>query len=122
MLNAVSNRDVVWIRDKTEPYSPPGNAGKYYLALWDIDQRTWKFANSSGDLDTAPLELQQDLDPTSGHEVRIVTVMVTIEPFAAGAEPFVIADLPLDPRHQRAGSPDYYCHFANGQRPHGLFL
>lgn len=111
-LNAVSNRDVVWIRDN--------NAGKYYLALWDIDQRTWMFEGlKDGSEDVVSLELQKDLDPTSGHEVRIVTVTVTIEPFAAGAEPFVVADLPLDPRHQRAGSPDsLFAYFA--ERPASL--
>lgn len=118
-LSAVSNRDVVWIRDKEAPLSSPIDAGGYYLALWDTDQRTWKFADSRADLGTAHLELQRDLDPTLGHEVRIVTVTVTIEPFAVGAEPFVVADLPLDPKHQRAGSPDsLFAYFA--ERPASL--
>ncbi|AEJ00867.1 phage tail sheath protein, putative [Nitrosomonas sp. Is79A3] len=104
-LNSVSDRDVVLIRDVTSPFSPPGETGDYFLALWDADLRTWKFAASGEDLSTATLKLQ-DLDPSSGHEVRIVTVTVAVEPLAAGSEPFVVADLPLDPKHQRAGSPD----------------
>jgi phage tail sheath protein FI len=112
-LNAVSDRDVVWISDAQAPFSPPLNAGGFYLALWDPDQRTWRFAATGETLATAALELQRDLDPAQGHEIRIVTVAVAVEAMAGGAEPFIVADLPLDPRHQRAGSPDsVFAYFA----------
>ncbi len=112
-LNSVVDRDVVWIRDVKSPFSPPVGTGGYRLALWDADQRTWKFAASGEDLSTATLELQRDLDTTLGYEVRIVTITVAVEPLAAGSEPFVVADLPLDPNHHRAGSPDsVFAYFA----------
>ncbi|MER0169334.1 MAG: phage tail sheath family protein [Nitrosomonas sp.] len=112
-LNSVVDRDVVWIRDVQSPLSPPVGTGGYHLALWDPDQRTWKFAAAGENLSTAKLELQRDLDTTLGHEIRIVTVTVAVEPLAVGFEPFVVADLPLDPNHQRSGSPDsMFAYFA----------
>jgi phage tail sheath protein FI len=46
-------------------------------------------------------------------QVGIVTVTVTVQPLTPDALPFVAADLPLDPQHQRGGSPDsLFAYFA----------
>ncbi|MGC2776545.1 MAG: phage tail sheath subtilisin-like domain-containing protein [Bradyrhizobium sp.] len=105
-LRSVSDRDVVWIRDKDGTLASPVDAGGFFLALWDASNRTWKLTRAGDDLATAPIELQAHLDPALGHEVRIVTVTVTFESLSPNAMPFVAADLPLDPHHERAGSPD----------------
>ena len=111
-LRSLSDRDVVWISDRDNIASPVGPGG-YFLALRDAGNRTWRFAPTGDDLATAPLELQDDLAPDLGHEVRIVTVTVTFEALTPNSQPFVAADLPLDPHHERAGSPDsVFAYFA----------
>jgi hypothetical protein len=108
VLRSVVNRDVVWINNLA---GGAGSAGEgYYLALWDAALQTWRFG-PTGDLASATLGMT-DLSPAtygtspSGHEVRVVTVTVTVEPRSPDGLPFVAADLPLDPGHQRAGTPD----------------
>jgi Bacteriophage tail sheath protein len=105
-LRSLSDRDVVWIRDANDTSAPSVDAGGFFLALWDASNRTWRFAQFGDDLTTAQIELQANLDPAFGHEVRIVTLTVTFESLAPNTLPFVAADLPLDPQHERAGSPD----------------
>jgi phage tail sheath protein FI len=105
-LRSLSDRDVVWIRDRDGTLASPINAGGFFLALRDASNQTWRFTQFGDDLATAPLELQADLDPALGHEVRIVTVTVMFESLIPNTLPFIAADLPLDPHHERAGSPD----------------
>jgi hypothetical protein len=57
--------------------------------------------------------LQANLDPLGRQEVRVITATVTVEPATDGLSSFVASDLPLDPAHQRAGSPDsLFAYFA----------
>jgi phage tail sheath protein FI len=102
-VRSLQDRDVVWLRTTAATLSP-GPAQGYYLALRDVQNDTWAFSSSGDDLDTADVALD-DLDPGS-HEVRIVTVTVTVDAPGRATESFVASDLPLDPAHQRAGSPD----------------
>jgi hypothetical protein len=93
-------------------------AGDYYLALLDREDRTWRFSSSGSDLATADFALG-DLD-ADNDEIRIVTVTVTVQPTESEGTsllaPFTASDLPLDPEHERVGSPDsLFAYFA--QKP-----
>ena len=112
-------RDVVWLRSKsgvaTSPpavTSPPtGPAVGFYLALYDPSSDSWRFSDTGDDFATAALKLS-DLLPANW-ELRIVTVTVNVDPLASSTGEFVVADLPLDPQHQRGGSPDsLFAYFA----------
>ncbi len=106
-VRSLVNRDVVWIRAAGASGSPPpspGVADGYYLALQDPAHDTWVFSSSDDDIDTAEVQLAQ-LTP-GAYELRIITVTVTVAPLSGSQVPFTSPDLPLDPDHERAGSPD----------------
>ena len=115
-VRSLLDRDVVLIRDLGSPAaSPPASRG-FYLARRDVPNETWTFQQP----EASPAETVQlgALVP-GATELRIVTVTVTVEPVSGAGAPFVIADLPLDPRHERAGSPDsLFAYFA--QHPESL--
>ncbi|MFM8359334.1 MAG: phage tail sheath family protein, partial [Verrucomicrobiota bacterium] len=100
VVKSLQNRDVVWIGDTTSPVSSPPGAGQLYVAERNSTTNTWSFTNES-----QTLNLSQ-LDRDRGDVVRIVTVSVGVQPTDAGDPELVWADLPLDPKHQRAGTPD----------------
>jgi len=112
-VRSLQDRDVVWIESASSSVSPPITGG-YYLALLDREDETWRFSSTGDDLATADFELD-DLDPDND-EIRIVTVTVTVQPLGEAtslAAPFIAGDLPLDPEHERAGSPDsLFAYFA----------
>ena len=115
-VKSLTDRDVVLVFNKTLPLSPPSSPPEpaigFYLALEDAPNGDWKFARSGDSLAGADLSLQ-DIRPQDGWEIRIVTVGVTVESPTLGALPFVAANLPLDPKHQRAGSKDsLFAYFA----------
>lgn len=105
-VRSLQDRDVVWIRAVGSPAASPGIADGYYNALRDREAEppTWVFSSSGDDVATAEVALA-DLDPDA-YEVRVITVTVTVQALAGGGTPFVAPDLPLDPDHERAGSPD----------------
>ena len=94
----------MWIRSAGSASSPSIAEG-YYLALHDSVNETWAFSSTGDDLATADVALAE-LVPGS-HELRIIIVSVSVAPLdSATVPPFTSPDLPLDPDHKRAGSPD----------------
>lgn len=107
--NSLQSRDVVWIRPRAGAPSPAVEDG-YYLALWDAANESWAFVSSGDDIGTAEATLT-DLS-AANYELRVITVTVIVQPLGGG-DAFVAPDLPLDPLHQRAGSPDsLFAYFA----------
>ena len=103
-VRSLLDRDVVWIRSAGSASSPSIAEG-YYLALHDSVNETWAFSSTGDDLATADVALAE-LVPGS-HELRIIIVSVSVAPLdSATVPPFTSPDLPLDPDHKRAGSPD----------------
>ena len=103
-VRSLLDRDVVWIRSAGSASSPSITEG-YYLALHDSVNETWAFSSIGDDLATADVALAE-LVPGS-HELRIIIVSVSVAPLnSATVPPFTSPDLPLDPDHKRAGSPD----------------
>lgn len=105
-VRSLQHRDVVLIRDLPSPPGSPAAARGFFLALQDRTAQppTWRFSQT-GEEDASPLVDLQDLTP-GATEIRIVTVTVNVDPIAPGAISFTEANLPLDPQHQRADSPD----------------
>ncbi|WP_028079971.1 phage tail sheath family protein [Solimonas soli] len=102
-VRGLLDRDVVLIRDAGSPAASPPAVRGFYLARRDTVNDTWVFSQP----ETSPDEsVQLDTLVPGATELRVVTVAVTIEPTSGTGTPFVVADLPLDPRHERAGSPD----------------
>lgn len=107
-LRALSHRDVVLLRAVG---APGAIAEGYYLALKDREHDTWAFSSSGDDLTSADFELA---DLSAAHyAVHVITVSVTVDPLSGSTGNFVAADLPLDPQHERAGTPDsLFAYFA----------
>jgi phage tail sheath protein FI len=103
-VRSLVDRDVVLVRDLASPAGAPATVRGFFLALRDVPNRTWNFS-ASGDENDSPLTALATLTP-GATEVRVVTVAVTVDPFTTGAASFSERDLPLDPRHIRAGNPD----------------
>lgn len=103
VVRSLSDRDLVSIR-ATDTTAVPGITDGFYLALKDRVNDTWVFSSTGDDIATAGVDLT-DLDPDS-YEVRVITVTVTVDPLTGTTGNFVAPDLPLDPKHERAGSPD----------------
>lgn len=100
-VKSVLDRDVVWIGDIASPITSPPGSGDYYLAAREATTGAWSFVGA-----TQTLQLSQ-LDPAAGDVIRVVTVGVTVETTdAVNPSSDVWPDLPLDPDHQRAGTPD----------------
>jgi uncharacterized protein len=106
-VTGLSDRDVVWIENFSSPVgSPPTSA--FYVAERYADETTgaarWRFTSP-----TQPtLELLDDLSPAvvGGDQVRIVTATVAALPTDPDSLSQVWSDIPLDPGHTFAGSPD----------------
>ncbi|HUE78379.1 MAG TPA: phage tail sheath subtilisin-like domain-containing protein [Sphingomicrobium sp.] len=103
-LRGALHRDLVYIGGTS-------NDG-FYLALRDDLQRTWRFSRTGADLGGADFEMQADL-AGAGVSVRTVTATVTFESATGDLPTFVATELPLDPEHSLAGSPDsLFAYFA----------
>jgi phage tail sheath protein FI len=102
-VRSLHDRDVVMIQDLASPAASPASTRGFFLALWDAQNRTWNFS-PTGD-DASPLTGVDALVP-GATEVRVVTVTVAVDPFAAGAAGYLEPDLPLDPHHRRGDTPD----------------
>ncbi len=126
VANGLLNYDVVWISDITSPFdspqlgtpigsplgflfeSPPGY-GNFYLAFYDQDKKTWRFgasktASSGNWWLNNPDPAAKVLDPALGHQIRLITIALTL--IASDGSEMVWPDLPLDRKHRRAGAPD----------------
>jgi phage tail sheath protein FI len=113
-VRSLVDRDVVLIRDITSPPTSPASRG-FFVALRDAQNQTWNFS-ATGETSDSPLIALVDLDPRIT-DVRVVTVAVSVDPFVPGAASFSERDLPLDPQHLRAGTPDsLFDAFATHQR------
>jgi phage tail sheath protein FI len=110
-VRSLVDRDVVLIRDLGSPETVRG----FFVALRDAPNRTWSFS-ATGDADDSPIIALADLVPGTT-EVRVVTLSVSVDPFAPDALSFTARDLPLDPRHTRADNPDsLFDYFATHER------
>jgi phage tail sheath protein FI len=99
-VRSLVDRDVVLIRDLGSPAASPPSVRGFFLALRDTQNRTWNFS-PSGDASDSPL----------------TALAVTVDPFTPDASSFSVRDLPLDPRHVRAGNPDsLFDYFATHER------
>lgn len=120
-VGSLLDRDVVWISNLASPLSPlTGSAtegpGDYYIAspVYDTTAKewTWEFNAATTSPPISPLSSQfqsslrlQDLNSdVDGDTVRVVTLSLAIT--NADGDTQVWDDLPLDPKHERAGSPD----------------
>jgi hypothetical protein len=112
-LNGVLERDVVWVQNvatTSPPTSPPEPAaGEFRLATRDESTGVpvWHLDALDGSPPGLTLaDLRPDPDPERSDQVRIVTLTVTVFPTEEDGFTQVWEDLPLDPEHERAGSPD----------------
>ncbi len=110
-LRGVNHRDVVLIKARKPDLACSISEG-YYLALRDREHDTWGFSASGDDLLDPGVVLLASLSPEYD-AVHVITVSVTVDPLTGSTGGFVAADLPLDPKHERAGTPDsMFAYFA----------
>lgn len=107
-LKALANHDVVWIGASPAPDSSSGQSGGYYLAEFDEIERTWRFmtgeTKSETDLRLHHTDPQLSLSPARGTQVRVISLTITV--LNHDSTPSVWERIPLDPHHQRHGTPD----------------
>jgi len=112
-VGSLLDRDVVWISNLPSPVSPPISQpapvrGEYYIAssIFDTAKRewTWEFNPVTTSPPSDPLRLDQLNPVLDGDTVRVVTLSIAIT--NADGETQIWDGLPLDPTHERAGSPD----------------
>ena len=87
---SLRDHDTVWIGDVESPVSSPVGAGGLYVAHFDRDEKTWIFGQS-GTTQANDLRLNRpqgssapQLDPAAGHEVRLVSLTVSVSPAEDG--------------------------------------
>jgi phage tail sheath protein FI len=97
-VRSLLDRDVVMIRD-VPGSTAPGAVNDFFLAQRDPSTGAWTFDDGAGGVVALSVL-------TGGSEMRVVTIAVTVQPFAVGSEPYIERDLPLDPQHRRANAPD----------------
>ena len=105
-VTGLRHHDLVFILPESSPLASP-LGGEFYRAertLDDTGAPKWSFTNDAA----APLDLATDLHPSTigGDQVRIVTATVTAMPADPDSPSQVWSNLPLDPQHDLAGSPD----------------
>ncbi len=103
-VRSLSHRDVVLVLQRSSPPSSPLVSDGFFLALRDPQTGAWSFS-ASGEPNGSPLTSLADLDPRAT-EIRVVTLSVSVDPFADGAVSYTERDLPLDPLHRRGDTPD----------------
>jgi uncharacterized protein len=101
-VRSLRSRDVVLIRDVASPPDTFVTRG-FFLASRDEQTRLWSF--SPGDPDDSPVTPLADFTP-GATEIRVVTLTVAVDPIAGEATSYTEADLPLDPQHRLADTPD----------------
>jgi phage tail sheath protein FI len=109
---SLRDHDTVWIGDVQSPISSPVGAGGLYVVHFDRDEKTWVFGQSAT-TQTNDLRLNRaqgssapQLDPAAGHELRLVTLTVSVSPPDGGLSE-VWSNIALDPSHRNAfGAPD----------------
>jgi len=105
VLRGATDRDIVYI---DFPGSPPAHPDGFYHARQDPISKAWSFKPGDG---SASLTIA-DLGAV-GTSVRTVTATVTFESAEGDLPTFVAAELPLDPLHTSAGTPDsLFAYFA----------
>lgn len=129
-VGSLLDRDIVWISNLASPLSPlTEGPGDYYVAspLYDKPNKewTWEFsalgAESSPPISPLSSQFQskillKDLNPEQdGDTVRVVTLSLAVT--SADGNTQIWDDLPLDPKHERAGAPDSI--FANFSKDPG---
>lgn len=101
-VRSLRDRDVVLISAAVaSPPAPPA----FYLALRDAQSGAWSFS-PSGLSTGSPSPMPLGALVPGVHQVRVVTVSVSVDPFTSGAVSFTEAELPLDPRHHLGDAPD----------------
>ena len=103
-VRSLRHRDVVLVLDRGSPATGPLVSRGFFLALRDAQTGVWSFS-ASGEADDSPTTPLSAMDPHST-EIRVVTLAVSVDPFAAGAVSYTERDLPLDPSHHRGDTPD----------------
>ncbi|HEV8474980.1 MAG TPA: phage tail sheath subtilisin-like domain-containing protein [Methylomirabilota bacterium] len=111
-VGALSDRDLVWVRDVVSPANDD-DVGRFYVAHWNEDEAVWEFeAVPSGSPPSGPSgRLTLDAlfpDPRLdlGDTLRVVTLTLALLSRDGSEELGVWADLPVDPQHRFAGSGD----------------
>jgi phage tail sheath protein FI len=102
-VKSMHDHDVVLILDQASPPDAPPIPRGFFVA--HRNEQTLKWSFTGGDANDTPVMHLDGFDPVTT-QIRIVTVSVLVDPFAAGAASFTAADLPLDPEHKRGDSPD----------------
>ncbi len=127
-LGALSDRDVVWIRNESASPASPPSPGDVYIALRDLDESPfpWKFSGAAGSPIASPLtesslnDLLPGTAPDDGDSVRVVTLTLTVLD-ARGAAIGTWSDLAIDPGHRTANVPDsLFDLFGEGTQSRGL--
>ena len=107
-LGALSDKDLVWIRDVANA-SAPRSTGAFHIAHWNESGSLWQFEPMSSGSPPLPTtlrsidELFSGVDPGNGDAVRVVTLGVTLQSPDGQRDLMSWPDLSLDPRH-RSGS------------------
>jgi phage tail sheath protein FI len=125
-ISSLLDRDIVWISNVSSPASPlVEGPGDYYIAARKFDslskEWTWEFnaLESESSPPISPLSSQfqptlklGELNPEQGGDtVRVVTLSLAVT--SADGNTQVWDELPLDPKHERAGAPDsIFAHFS----------
>ncbi len=110
---ALRDYDTVWVGDVVSPVSSPPGAGGTLIAHYDKNEQTWVFGQTTT---TGPNDLRLKapagsnapaLDPAEGHELRLVTLTITVRRDRDASSTEVWNNIALDPRHRNAfGAPD----------------
>ena len=127
-VRSLQDRDVVMISGLHSPTASPPSVRGFYVALQDVQNKTWHFSPTGTMEDSPPgtvIDLA-DLVPVAT-EMRIVTVAVSVEPFSTGSSFYSERDLPLDPHHRRADNPDsvfdaFATHVRDPNNPSAKFI
>jgi hypothetical protein len=101
ILRGAINRDLVYIDypELSPPATPPTSDG-FHLAVQDPVTKAWSFQPMGGGANLTMTDL------TAGTKVHTITATVTFESAGGDIPTFVATDLPLDPQHVTAGTPD----------------
>jgi phage tail sheath protein FI len=126
-VRGLRDQDLVWISDLTIgsplPSPLPSDVGRYYIAESYFDTQakdyTWRFNADASSPFASPLasplsgpatvkltDLVPNTNQALSDKVRVVTVTVTAEPLDGSGSSIVWKNLPLDPQHTLAGTPD----------------
>jgi phage tail sheath protein FI len=115
-IGSLLDRDVVWINNLASIASPPAEGpGDYYIASRVFDSTakewTWEFNAVTTSPPISPLSSEfkstlplKELNDAQGDTVRVVTLSIAVTNTDGDTQ--VWDDIPLDPEHERAGSPD----------------